>query len=76
MKENGKLLNVFLWMSEAGWNPTTISANIYEIVSKPLTVLLISDVVVQCVSLASISLSKGGGGKGIFSRWNLCHFRL
>lgn len=55
-------------MSEAGQNPKTISANIYEMVSKPLTVLLISDVVVQCVSLASYSLSKGGGGRGIFSR--------
>lgn len=38
-------------------------------VSKPLTVLPIWDVVVQSVSH---SLSKGGGGKGIFLRWNLC----
>lgn len=53
-------------MSEAGWNPTTISANIYEIVSKPLTVLLISVVVVQCVSLASIPYPKVGEERGYF----------
>lgn len=55
-------------MSETGQNPKTSSANIYETISKPLTVLLIRDVVVQSVSPASYSLSKGGGGRGMFLR--------